>query len=844
MTKRITSEDCEGNIKDIEDGRYNSHVVPVAAEDDPGYVEIDYADCTEFTVPLGRYGSHVVPIGGTGGGGNGEILDNSICPGGGLQHNVNVDGSHCIALNLKPGGAIIIDNDQLAIDTTKLKVTTDNVYPAGTNPGIVYTGPDGEVWDTQEDYNQWLYDTISNAEPYDDSALWEDQKRQDEELEEFKESLKCEPETYAVTPDFPLEGEIHFNSGDLINLHESTFGMFSVGDALVIEGERCTITYAGTHLQGNPPNQYWSIKAAVPDHIKQLSEVTIDTCDTTDYVTRNEFNLDQKRQDEANLALDAFIEAELLALNKKFDEDQKRQDDEFAADQERQDNEIESLKGLISGGGGVGEPSGNCDDPLEFVTKSGDVFNVFRSGNPDVIWVHDMSNAESIDLGPTYASLSGDRTQSDGPQVGEWLIAHEEGGSGYFRGKVVSISKTATSPINPDNTQYATHYELEGVEDTFEHAGQDQVPGWHTTAKVCAEDSINEDATYNFVTHPEFEEDQKRQDDALQEEILARAERDALHDAQINTIEYKLDALVGLQFKGIYEFKHEADCNTEYERCIENCMAIDPQDHECRQMCGYNQMDCERGKVRPGYFEAVDPDDQFDHLEYIVISKADKAGVEIDWAGVLDEGDYLEVDHTADGVLDKTNYGLYRITEEPEHSTNAYGEDVYTLRLQFLQGDGAFNVRENYEIRGITAAEGVSPEELGDFLTKTEAAATYALKTHGHAWGEITGKPSSYNPSAHSHTNYIQNDTTTAQTIQSNLTGQYFYGKSSGNSNGFMTRSDIEALVKSSGGGSDGSDHNHDGRYPKMNTGTSSNPSVSRGDFYLNTSTKVLYLGV
>ena len=402
MTKRITSEDCEGNNQDIEDGRYNTHVVPVASEDDPGYEEIDYANCTEFTVPLGRYGSHVVPIGGTPSG-DGEIIDNTLCPGGGLQHNVNVDGSHCIAISLKPGGAIIIDNNQLAIDTTKLRVTTDNVYPAGSNPGIVYTGPDGEVWDTQEDYNHWLYETISDFEPYDDSALWEDQQRQDKELADFKKEVE----------------------------------------------------------------------------------------------------LDQERQDK-----------ELADYKKEVELDQKRQDDEFKADQERQDNEIESLKELISSGGGVGEPSGQCDDPLSFVTKYGDVFDVFRSGNPDVLWVHDMNHAESIDLGPTYASLSGDRTQSGGPQVGEWLIAHEEGGSGYFKGKVVSISRTETTPINPSNVMYATHYELEGVEDTFEHGGQAPVPGWHTTAKVCTEESINEDATYNFVTHPEFETDQKRQDDA------------------------------------------------------------------------------------------------------------------------------------------------------------------------------------------------------------------------------------------------------------------------------------------------------------------------------------------
>ena len=735
-----------------------------------------------YSVPTGRYVKHVVSVCDSGGGVNAGGLETRACDGGGLEETWQGPDALCLSIKTEDDSALVLDNGVLKIDSTKLKVTSDNVLPAGTDPGLLTTGPvwispEGDEFNNQSDVNQWIY---------------ADQKRQDEALEDVQDNY-----------------------------------LSKYGDTVSDAGD---VTYSWPKDVTINSDHYLDIKGFNVD-ISSQNDVNIHGDSLINLGATGDISLQSNKGGELVLKRLTGNEQNEQIVNLRYvKEDQKRQDDEFQADQERQDNEIESLKELISSGGGVGEPSGQCDDPLSFVTKYGDVFDVFRSGNPDVLWVHDMNHAESIDLGPTYASLSGDRTQSGGPQVGEWLIAHEEGGSGYFKGKVVSISRTETTPINPSNVMYATHYELEGVEDTFEHGGQAPVPGWHTTAKVCTEESINEDATYNFVTHPEFETDQKRQDDALAEEILARAERDTLHDAQINTIEYKLDALLGLQFKGVYEFKHENDCNLEYERCVENCMAIDPQDHECRQMCGRNQMDCEREKVRPGYFEAVDPDDQFDHLEYIVISKSDKAGVEIEWANVLKKDDYLEVDHTAQGVLDKTNYGLYRIIEEPVESVNAFGEEVYTLHLEFLQGDGVMNVRENYEIRGITAAEGVSPEELGDFLTKDEAAATYALKQHGHPWGEITGKPSSFPPSSHSHSDYLSTTTTSDQTIKSSMTGTYFYGLTSGRSNGMMCRSDIEALVANSGGGSDGSDHNHDSKYVKGNYTI----SYSSGSYYIS----------
>ena len=239
-----------------------------------------------------------------------------------------------------------------------------------------------------------------------------------------------------------------------------------------------------------------------------------------------------------------------------------------------------------------------------------------------------------------------------------------------------------------------------------------------------------------------FALDQQRQNDELAAEVQARAERDLLHDAQIDTIEYKLEALIGVTFRGTYEFKHDQSCEEEYQKCISNCPDGDAR---CESDCARAYSECEENSVEPGYFEAIDPDGQFDNLQEIIISKNDKSNVEIDWAGVLDKDDYLEVDHVLQGQLDKTNYGLYRILEEPEAHTNSKGDVVYVMKLQFLQGDGVLNEKEMYEIRGITAAEGVNPEELGDFLTKDDAAALYAPKSHAHKGEDITSGKVSIN---------------------------------------------------------------------------------------------------
>jgi len=624
MTKKLTSEDCEGNIEDIEDGRYNSHVVPVSAEDDPGYEDIDYGDCTEFTVPLGRYGSHVVPI--AGGGGNGSFM--KACDTGGLEVVGTGDGA-CMQIKTEADSALVIDGGVLKIDSTKIKVTADNVLPAGTDPGLVsnvpvFTDPDGNSWDNQSDYNVWLY---------------EEQKRQDEDLENL---------------------------------------------------------------------------------------------DLSEYVTLNEFNKDQQRQDLA------------------FGVDQQKQNEKWEEDQKRQDDELEAIQ-----------------DQIDFCKIDG----LFQVRSQIEFSSTVCFGGSHIDIAVNYELEVGDKLHCVSTGFGD-----EESYT------VTAVSDVLDAPGGLFVTDYRRYSLAESVTVPWIQKGQVQLTSCvypYVTPEEFAEDQQRQDE--------EFAVDQKRQDEALEEEIRVRKARDLLHDAEIDTIEYKLDALLGLTFQGTYEFKHDQTCEEEYQECMANCT----NDARCEQDCVRAYSLCEANNVDPGFFEAIDPDGQFDHLQEIIISKNDKSNVEIDWAGVLDKDDYLEVDHVFQGQLDKTNYGLYRIMEEPEMKTNSQGEVVYVMKLQFLQGDGVLNEKELYEIRGITAAEGVNPEELGDFLTKEDASKLYASKTH-------------------THDNFVRTDTDASQSVSGNLSVKYVYGLSSGQSNGFVTRAGIEDMIADGGGGGDpGNDYIH-----------------------------------
>ena len=185
---------------------------------------------------------------------------------------------------------------------------------------------------------------------------------------------------------------------------------------------------------------------------------------------------------------------------------------------------------------------------------------------------------------------------------------------------------------------------------------------WDGVKWVTKTFKSDESALEDYVKTETFEAGQERQDT----DFAADQDR---QDAEISTIEFKLDTSVGLQFKGVYTFKVDADCDAAYLAC----MAAAGVDNNAIQNCIRDQVACENGKVSSGTFEGVDPDGQFDHLAAIVIHKNSKDGEELEWHSLLKAGDYLEIDHQGPDGLDKQNYGLYRVSADPVEATNASG---------------------------------------------------------------------------------------------------------------------------------------------------------------------------
>ena len=770
MTKRITSEDCEGNIEDIEDGRYNTHVVPVSAEDDPGYEEIDYGDCTEFTVPLGRYGSHVVPIGGGGG------VSGAACPNGGLKAGTNIDGKDCLSVNLKPDGAIILEGGQLAIDTSKLKVSTDQVYPSGTDTGIVLDGPNGETWDTQADYNNWLY---------------EDQERQDERIEEVDQASKAR--------DLLLEAEILVLANQLNGKQRETFINSADPGENPYPGYKVKDDKTFTFNQ-NP----WDPLPRVGDELRLDSEDM--------YASQKIVAVSSLYQDSGPYTLiDVTVQWGVFGLENAQVGDEAKFElvsgsreyvthEELAEDQKRQDDEIEAIKDSLNfckvDQRFVCFPVGimHSDMDVHF-TGNGAYFttaHLFEVGDELTITTNDgevdtytINNVGDIEQEPVNGN---EKPFPKRLYTFTTACAHNYVMKGSVH--ITSCNYPWDEAVDTDNLVLKSGDTMTGdlIVEADVHANHVE------TLSVDSGERSNLNLKYNGATKVYVGGSEVTIQPPLQlntegvdpNHAVTKGYIDALdakQAAEISTIEYKLDALLGLTFQGTYEFKHNQTCEEEYQECMANCIGGDAR---CEQDCLRDYSVCEGNNVDPGYFEAIDPDGRFDHLQEIVISKNDKSGIEVDWAGVLDAGDYLEVDHVFAGSLDKTNYGLYRITEEPVERTNSKGEKVYDLTLQFLQGDGVLNESELYEIRGITAAEGVNPEELGDFLTKDDAAALYATKSHTH---------SQYASSSHTHSgsditsgtisiNRLPTGTTSSTVSKGNHTHSYL---SKGTTNKYMT---------------------------------------------------------
>ncbi len=246
------------------------------------------------------------------------------------------------------------------------------------------------------------------------------------------------------------------------------------------------------------------------------------------------------------------------------------------------------------------------------------------------------------------------------------------------------------------------------------YVGEDEPPGTAQTGELwyCTDEKYLTLFVYTGTTWVEASPPVSLDDYVKTDDFEADQDR---QDAEIKTIEFKLDALVGLQFKGVYTFKVDADCEAAYLACL----AAAGGDMDAVQQCRREPVAVENGKVSSGTFEGVDPDGQFGPLTAIVIHKTAKGGEELEWESLVKAGDYLEIDHQGADGLDKQNYGLYRVAADPVEATNASGEAVYDIELEFLQGSGVLVAEDDYEVRGINQAEGVNPDELTMFLTKS-----------------------------------------------------------------------------------------------------------------------------
>jgi hypothetical protein len=95
------------------------------------------------------------------------------------------------------------------------------------------------------------------------------------------------------------------------------------------DGNEYTLTSGGNSgHSGSYFHQYNELIPSPPDG-DLVTFCLIDANREKIYVTYEEFETDQERQDKANLAADALIELEILALSKQFKDEQDRQDQEI-----------------------------------------------------------------------------------------------------------------------------------------------------------------------------------------------------------------------------------------------------------------------------------------------------------------------------------------------------------------------------------------------------------------------------------------------------------------------------------------------------------------------------------
>ena len=191
----------------------------------------------------------------------------------------------------------------------------------------------------------------------------------------------------------------------------------------------------------------------------------------------------------------------------------------------------------------------------------------------------------------------------------------------------------------------------------------------------------------------------------------AAASKNNQQDASIDELSGRIDAIgsvVGvLEFKGRYKYAIERTseaCEAAYGRClIEADSSSDPTSG--RIECNRLYSDCSSLVGQPydaGTFTSKGTTNVMSAVDDFIFSGEDLDGQAFDWINLVEPTDYIEfVEKT------KGDTSLYECIEEPKVSSTER-----SVRVKFLKetgdGDGNFNLQEEYDIRVIKASNGIN----------------------------------------------------------------------------------------------------------------------------------------
>ena len=224
---------------------------------------------------------------------------------------------------------------------------------------------------------------------------------------------------------------------------------------------------------------------------------------------------------------------------------------------------------------------------------------------------------------------------------------------------------------------------------TYEHdAVEDR---WYVVSTVATDQVVDNINTLNQEVIRGFDE----RDDLIE---LASSKNNS-QDAEIAELDQRVDTLseaVGiLEFKGRYTYVLEKSvdaCTAAYAACLLEAAGDVPSMSECNRL----KSECEAAVGDPypdGSFTSTGTTNVIDVIEEFVFTATDMDGVSFDWINLVEEDDYIEFFEQNNG-----DTALYQCIQEPTIASTQVGIKVKFLK-QTGEGDGNFNLQEEYEVR-------------------------------------------------------------------------------------------------------------------------------------------------